>query len=152
MPPTVVSYPNPNNLSVEHQLIPSTVIHPLLSVSRPFPPHLSFVSSADLEPTNHPTADLAYFVGSSSSSTHHWSRGTTGGIRPQGRHFVDWHGHVCNIRGVNCQPLTDSKDVRWLENIVCRRLLTPFAALSMATTLRSRRSRESNIRWAAVPA
>ena len=48
--------------------------------------------------------------------------------------------------------LTELQDVRWSEKIVCRRLLTHLAALSTTTTLRSRRTRESNIRWVAIPA
>ena len=38
---------------------------------------------------NHPSTDPVYILGSSSSYAYDWSRGTTGGIRTQGRHFVD---------------------------------------------------------------
>ena len=44
------------------------------------------------------------------------------------------------------------QEVRWLETIVCRRLLTCFSALSTTITLRFCRSRDGNIRWAAAPA
>ena len=104
--------------------------------------HYSFVNLEPLPPTLRISSTPARLTPTTGLCT-------TARIRGQDRHFVDWYGHVCNLRGV--KPRRIARRALVGKN----RLQTTsdtFGSLSSTTTLRSRRSIDNNFRWAAVPA